>query len=47
MEKKVNAILSDTLTGLIETLNARCVKNEDLSNVFQNNKGQYVAVFYS
>ena len=46
MEKKVDAIFSDTLIGILEELNHVKVQREDVVNIFQNTQGQYVAVFY-
>ena len=45
--KTIDAIISDTLVGLIDTLNESGVKKDDIVTVLQNNQGQYVAVFYS
>lgn len=46
MEKKVDAIFSDTLIGILDELNQAEVQREDVVNIFQNTQGQYVAVFY-
>lgn len=46
MKKKVDAIFSDTIVGIIDELNSLEVKREDIINIFQNTQGQYVAVFY-
>lgn len=46
MEKKVDAIFSDTLIGILDELNHAKVQREDVVNIFQNTQGQYVAVFY-
>lgn len=44
---KVNAIYSELLVGVIDKLNELNVKREDIINIFQNNAGQYIAIFYS
>ncbi|MBQ7430703.1 MAG: hypothetical protein IJV29_18655 [Butyrivibrio sp.] len=46
MEKKVDAIFSDTLIGILDALNHAKVQRKDVVNIFQNTQGQYVAVFY-
>ena len=46
MEKKVDAIFSNTLIGILDELNYAKVHREDVVNIFQNTQGQYVAVFY-
>jgi len=47
MEKKVDAIFSDTIIGILDELNRAKVQREDVVNIFQNTEGQYVAIFYS
>lgn len=46
MEKKVDAIFSNTLIGILDELNHAKVQREDVVNIFQNTQGQYVAIFY-
>ncbi len=46
MKKKVDAIFSDTLIGILDELNRIGVQKEDIVNVFQNTQGQYVVIFY-
>lgn len=46
MKKKVDAIFSDTLIGILDELNRIGVQKEDVVNVFQNTQGQYVVIFY-
>ena len=46
MEKKVDAIFSDTLIGILDELNQSKVQRADVVNIFQNTQGQYVAIFY-
>lgn len=45
--KTIDAIFSDTLIGILDNLNDLKVKREDVVNIFQNAKGQYIAIFYS
>lgn len=44
--KHMDAILSDTLRGITDSLNKEDIPREDVVSVFQNTKGQYVAIFY-
>lgn len=44
---KVDAIISETIVGVVEELNKYDVKRENVINVFQNSRGQYVAFYYS
>ena len=46
MEKKLDAIISDTLRGAIESINSIEVPREDIVSTLQNSKGQYVILFY-
>ena len=46
MNKKLDALIADTLVGILDKMNSLEIKMEDIVNIFQNNKGQYVAVFY-
>lgn len=46
MKKRIDAIFSDTLIGILDELNHAKVQREDVVNIFQNTQGQYVAVFY-
>ena len=44
--KKLDAIFSDTIVGIIDELNSLKVQKVDVVNIFQNAKSQYVAIFY-
>lgn len=44
---KIDAIISDTLVGVLDSLNDLKVERKDIVNIFQNTVGQYIAVFYS
>lgn len=44
--KKLDAIFSDTIVGIIDELNRLEVQREDVINIFQNTKGQYIAIYY-
>ncbi len=44
--KKIDAIFSDTLIGILDELNNAQIQKEDVVNIFQNTQGQYVAIFY-
>lgn len=44
--KKLDAIFSDTLVGIVDELNKSKVEREDVVNIFQNAQGLYVAIFY-
>lgn len=44
--KRIDAIFSDSLVGILDDLNLNKVPREDIVNIFQNTQGQYVAVFY-
>ena len=45
--KTIDAIFSGTIVGILDKLNELKVTREDVVNIFQNTKGQYIAVFYS
>lgn len=44
---KIDALISETLVELIENLNSRQVKREDIITVLQNISGQYIAIYYN
>ena len=44
--KKLDAVFSDTLVGILDNLNEAKVAKEDIVNIFQNAAGKYVAIFY-
>ena len=44
--QRMDAILSDTLRGITSSINEENIPREDVVNVFQNTKGQYVVIFY-
>ena len=44
---KADAVISNTLVGVLDKLNDLGVKKQDVINVFQNRDGYYVAIFYS
>lgn len=46
MEKRLDAIFSVTLVGILDELNKLKVKKEDIVNIFQNSEGKYIVVFY-
>lgn len=43
---KIDALISETLVELIESLNSRQVKKEDIVTVLQDKLGQYIAIYY-
>lgn len=43
---KIDALISETLVELIESLNSRKVKKEDIVTVLQDISGQYIAIYY-
>ena len=45
-EKKLDAIYSEKLVGIIDKLNTLKVPNADIVNIFQNIEGTYIAIFY-
>ena len=45
-KKKADAIISDTLVGILDSLNENDIRREDVINVFYNGK-KYIAVFYA
>ena len=44
--KKLDAIISPTLVGILDKLNDLIVQKEDIVSIIQNTEGQYVAIFY-
>jgi hypothetical protein len=44
--KRLDAIFSDTLVGILDNLNNLNVTREDIVNIFQNTAGKYIAIFY-
>lgn len=46
MSKRLDAILSSTLVGILDKMNDLKVPKEDVINIFQDTNGQYVAIFY-
>ena len=42
----VDAIFSDSLIGVLDKINDLKIKKEDIVNIFQNDKKQYVAIFF-
>jgi galactokinase len=44
--KKLDAIISPTLVGILDKLNDLTVQKEDIVSIIQNTEGQYVAIFY-
>lgn len=44
---KADAVISNTLVGVLDKLNDLSIKRQDIVNVFQNKDGYYVAIFYS
>jgi len=44
--KKLDAIFASTLVGVLDKMNTLGIIREDVINIFQNNQGQYVAIFY-
>ncbi len=45
-KKKLDALFADTLISVLDKMNDLQVNKEDIVNIFQNIKGQYVAIFY-
>lgn len=45
-KKKMDAIIAPTLTGVIDKINNLGITKNDVVNVFQNDSGSYMAVFY-
>lgn len=43
---KIDALISETLVELIESLNSRQIKKEDIVTVLQDKSGQYIAIYY-
>lgn len=43
---KIDALISETLVELIESLNSRQVKKEDIVTVLQDKSGQYIVIYY-
>lgn len=46
MDKRIDAIFSDTIIGILDALNQSNVVREDIVNIFQNKEGRYIAIFY-
>ena len=44
--KKLDAVFAGTLVGVLDKMNDLKIIKEDVVNIFQNNQGQYVAIFY-
>ncbi len=44
--KKLDAIFANTLSAVLDKMNTLKVTKDDIINIFQNNQGQYVAIFY-
>ena len=45
-KKKMDAIIAPTLIGVIDKVNSLGIPRTDIVNVFQNDSGSYMAVFY-
>lgn len=45
--KTIDAIISETLVGLMNKLRELETAKEDIVSVFQNTEGKYIAIFYS
>jgi hypothetical protein len=43
---KIDAVISETLIGVLDKLNELKVQKEDIVTFLQNTKGQYIAIFY-
>lgn len=46
MEKIIQSLISPTLAAIMEKLHNEKVVREDIVNIFCNNEGKYVAVYY-
>ena len=46
MEKIIQSLISPTLAAIMEKLHNENVVREDIVNIFCNNEGKYVAVYY-
>ena len=46
MNKKIDALVAPTINKLIEFMNREVLKKEDIIQIFEDNKGNYIAIFY-
>lgn len=46
MERKIDALVAPTIHKLIEFMNREELKKEDVVQIFEDNRGNYIAIFY-
>ena len=46
MDKKIDALVAPTINKLIEFMNREVLKKEDIIQIFEDKKGNYIAIFY-
>ena len=46
MDKNVDDLVAPTINKFIESMNREVLKKEDIIQIFEDNKGNYIAIFY-
>ena len=46
MEKKIDALVAPTINKLVEFMNRETLKKEDIIQVLEDSKGNYIVIFY-
>lgn len=46
MDKKIDALIAPTMSKLVEFMNREGLKKEDIIQIFQDDKSNYIVTFY-